>query len=151
MYFEFLSDKNVDSYLKYLGAALEQEPDMMWVESVDEEAIRARMLDPFYQNTKSILAIENGKVLGRIEYHFYGCLQDGFRMAYVDWVYVLKDFRCKGIATRLFEKFEEDCRKHEIDQYFLIRAANDAANRFYHGFRDVDLSDEPMLRKDIKA
>ena len=28
------------------------------------------------------LAMENDQVLGRIEYHFYGCMQDGYRMAY---------------------------------------------------------------------
>lgn len=43
---------------------------MMHVEAVDREGLRRRVKDPFYQNTTSILAMENDQVLGRIEYHF---------------------------------------------------------------------------------
>lgn len=46
------------------------EPEMMHVEAVDREGLRRRVKDPFYQNTISILAMENDQVLGRIEYHF---------------------------------------------------------------------------------
>ena len=48
------------------------EPEMMHVEAVDREGLRRRVKDPFYQNTTFILAMENDRVLGRIEYHFYG-------------------------------------------------------------------------------
>ena len=44
-------------------------------------------------------------------------------MAYVDWVYVLKAHRHKGIAQMLFAELEKDCKKHNIDQYYLIRAS----------------------------
>ena len=54
---------------------------MMHVEAVDREGLRRRVKDPFYQNTISILAMENDQVLGRIEYHFLrmyaGRLPDG--------------------------------------------------------------------------
>lgn len=43
---------------------------MMHVEAADREGLRRRVKDPFYQNTTSILAMENDQVLGRIEYHF---------------------------------------------------------------------------------
>lgn len=77
---------------------------MLLVEQVDEPGIKERIRDSFYQNTKSILAIDVDKVVGRIEYHFYGCLQDGYRMAYVDWVYVLPAYRYSGIAQQLFSR-----------------------------------------------
>lgn len=64
----------------------------MTADFLDESGIRERLRDPFDQHTKSIFAIEYGFVVGRIEYHFYGCMQDGYRMAYVDWVYVLRDY-----------------------------------------------------------
>ena len=48
------------------------EPEMMHVEAVDREGLRRRVIDLFYQNTTSILAMENDQVLGRTEYHFYG-------------------------------------------------------------------------------
>lgn len=151
MLYEFLSDTNIDRYISYLHKALEKEPDMLWIEQVDEAGIKARVTDPFYQNTKSILAMNGDDVVGRIEYHFYGCLQDGYRMAYVDWVYVLPTYRHKGIAQQLFKEFERDCANHSINQYYLIRATNLNADKFYHSFANAELDDEPVLRKNIEV
>ncbi len=147
MKYERLSAANVGQYIAYLKKALSEEPDMMWVEHIDETEIAARVNDPFYQNTPSILAFDGHDVVGRMEFHFYGCLQDGYRMAYVDWVYVLPEYRHKGIAQQLFKEFENECRANHIDQYFLIRATNADANKFYHSFENADLDDEPVLRK----
>ena len=60
-------------------------------------------------------------------------------MAYVDWVYVLKAYRHRGIAQMLFAEFEKDCLQNDIDQYYLIRAANE------------ELDDAPVLRKYLKV
>lgn len=149
MVYEFLSKANIDHYITYLHKALLEEPDLLWVELVDEAGIKTRVNDPFYQNTKSILALDGDDVVGRIEYHFYGCLQDGYRMAYVDWVYVLPAHRHKGIAQQLFKEFEKDCAANRINQYYLIRATNPGADRFYHSFDNTELDDEPMLRKTL--
>lgn len=149
MEFQVLGKDNVKQYIGYLKTAMAEEPEMMIAETVDEEGIMKRICDPFYSRTKSVLAIESGNVVGRIEYHFYGCMQDGYRMAYVDWVYVLPKYRHKGIAQGLFGEFEKDCRANGIDQYYLIRATNPDADRFYHSFEGAALSEMPLLRKDL--
>lgn len=120
MYFERLNEQNVEPYIAYLKLAMQQEPDMMTVDEIDEEGIRTRLRDSFYEKSASILAMENNQVAGRIEYHFYGCMQGGYRMAYVNWVYVLPEYRHSGVARKLFAEFEKDCEKHEIHQYYLI-------------------------------
>lgn len=150
MVFEILSQDNVEDYIAYLRIAMNEEPDMMTAEEVDEQGIKSRIRNPFFNRTTSILAKENGKVVGRIEYHFYGCMQDGYKMAYVDWVYVLKSYRHKGIAQMLFAEFEKDCVQKDIDQYYLVRATNENANRFYENFESVELSEVPFLRKYLK-
>lgn len=150
MQFERLNQENVEEYIAYLKIAMNEEPDNMVAEKIDEQGIKDRLSDPFFNRTTSILAKENGIVVGRIEYHFYGCIQDGCKMAYVDWVYVLKSHRHKGIAQMLFQEFESDCAQNNIDQYYLIRATNEEANRFYHNFKDVEISDTPFLRKYLK-
>ena len=150
MYFERLNEQNVEQYIAYLKLAMQQEPDMMTVDEIDEEGIRTRLRDSFYEKSTSILAMENNQVAGRIEYHFYGCIQDGYRMAYVNWVYVLPEYRHSGVARKLFAEFEKDCEKHEIHQYYLIRATNENADRFYKKFENVQLDEEPMLRKILK-
>ncbi len=139
--------KNVDKYIRYLQLAMVAEPDEMTIESVDSEQIKETLTDPFYQNCESILAIDNGEVVGRIEYHFYGCVQGGYRMAYVSWVYVLPQERHKGIAQKLFSLFEDECRKNRINQYRLIRSTNPNASRFYNSFKNVELVDYPVLNR----
>lgn len=123
----------------------------MTAEEIDEQGLKARIADPFFNRTVSILAKENGQVVGRIEYHFYGCMQDGYRMAYVDWVYVLKAYRHKGIAQMLFAELEKDCVRNQIDQYYLIRATNEEADRFYKYFEMAELSQVPVLRKYLEG
>ena len=147
MEFQILGPDNVKLYIEYLKSAMAKEPEMMTTEVLDEEGIMERIQDPFYLNTKSVLAIENGRVVGRIEYHFYGCMQDGYRMAYVDWVYVLPEYRHQGIAQKLFGELEKDCKARDINQYYLIRATNHDADSFYHGFEEASLSEVPLLRK----
>ncbi|MCM1536847.1 MAG: GNAT family N-acetyltransferase [bacterium] len=146
MTFEILNAQNVEDYLAYLKIAMSEEPEKMTAETVDEQGIRDRISDSFFNRTTSILAREDGNVVGRIEYHFYGCMQDGYRMAYVDWVYVLKSYRRRGIARRLFAELEKDCVKHHIDQYYLIRATNEEADRFYKKFEHAERSEAPILR-----
>lgn len=150
MLFERLNQSNAEEYIAYLKAAMKEEPDKMTAAAVDEQGIKNRISDPFFARTTSVLAKEDGKVVGRIEYHFYGCMQDGYRMAYVDWVYVLKAYRHRGIAQMLFAEFEKDCLQNNIDQYYLIRATNEEANRFYGNFERVELDDAPVLRKYLK-
>ena len=145
--FEKLNRETVDAYLHYLQIAMREEPHMMTAERVDEAGIRQRIDDPFYQKTTSILAIEDGAVIGRIEFHFYGCMQDGYRMAYVDWVYVLPAHRHRGVAQGLFRALEQECAAMGIDQYYLIRSERAEADRFYRAFEKAELSTTPLLRK----
>lgn len=70
-------------------------------------------------------------------------------MAYVDWVYVLPAYRHSGIAQQLFKEFERECVRNSINQYYLIRATNLNADKFYHSFENAELDDEPVLRKTI--
>ncbi|UTC62040.1 GNAT family N-acetyltransferase [Treponema sp. OMZ 787] len=149
MKIERLTENNVDLYLEYLKKAMSLEPNLMVAEYIDEIGIRNRVRDDFYMNTTSLLAIVDNSVVGRIEYHFYGCMQDGYRMAYVDWIYVLPEFRHQGIARQLFEEFEKDCIKNRINQFYLIRATNSNADKFYCSFESVSFSEAPLLRKDL--
>ena len=66
---------------------------------------------------------------------------------YVDWVYVLPEYRHQGIAQGLFGELEKDCKAKGINQYYLIRATNHDADRFYHAFAEASLSEVPLLRK----
>lgn len=148
--FEFLNSSNVGIYIDYLKTAFKEEPELICCDFIDEKGIRARILDEFYMNTKSILAIVDEKVVGRLEYHFYGCIQDGYKMCYVDWLYILRDYRKRGIATKLFLELENECEKKSINQYYLLCATNENADKFYSSFKDVEIKDFPVLRKYLR-
>ncbi len=148
--FTLLNNDTVDIYIEYLKLAILEEPEFMCIEKVEEDIIRSRIKGDYFNNSKSILAISDGKVIGRIEFHFYGCIQNGYKMAYVNWVYVLKKFRNKGVGHLLFNEFEKECVKNDINQYYLIRAENDYANKFYKNFDNVKFTSEPILRKILK-
>lgn len=149
--YQKLCKETADGYIAYLRNAMEEEPEKMTADTLDEKGIRLRIEDSFYQKTDSILAVLDGTVVGRIEYHFYGCIQDGCKMAYVDWVYVLPKCRHQGIAQGLFREFEKECLSSGINQYYLIRSENENASRFYSAFSDVSLTKEPLLRKQLPA
>ena len=146
---EKINKDNVEAYIEYLKEAFSVEPEMMVGEVFDPDGVRKRINDSFYQRTYSLLAFLNNKVVGRLEYHFYGCLQDGHRMCYVDWVYVLPKYRHQGVAQLLFQELEKDCKENHINQYYLIRATNELANSFYNKFSNATLDEEPLLRKEL--
>ena len=149
MVFEILSSENISEFIDYLKMAMIEEPDVLMSYEIDEEGIKSRISNSFF-NSINILARTDNKIVGRIEYHFYGCIQDGYKMAYVDWVYVLKSYRHQGIAQKLFKEFERDCIRNNIDEYFLICAENEEADKFYKHFENVELRNSPILRKNFK-
>lgn len=148
MFIEKLNQSNVEYYIEYLIEALETEPEMMTIDAVDEKEIRKHVSNG--TKSTSLLAIENNHVLGRLEYHFYDCIQDGYKMAYVNWLYVAKKYRHQGIAQALFHAFEEECKANGINEYFLIQAKNQNADHFYHSFEDAQTIHEKILRKIIQ-
>lgn len=149
MIYRKLNQDTIDIYIDYLKIAMREEPNVMMADTLDEEGIRKRITDLFFQRTTSILAVEDGAAIGRIEFHFYGCIQDGYKMAYVDWVYVLPQYRHRGVAQSLFREFEKECAALGINQYYLIRSKENEADRFYNAFSNASLTTEPILRKYI--
>lgn len=76
--------------------------------------------------------------------------QDGYRIAYLNRVYVLSDYRHKEIGQGLFKELEKDCRENDIYEYCLINAKNTETDKFYHSFDNVTLYEPPMLSKELK-
>lgn len=144
-----LSDENLSDYIDYLRMACALEPEMMMTDKVDERAIIEAVTAQTPNLCTSFLAYVDNRVVGRIEFHWYVCLQDGYKMAYVDWLYVLPSYRGHGIATQLIQAFEASCIEHQIDEYFLIQADNDRAEAFYCTLKHVRASQCVIVRKNL--
>ena len=100
--FEKLNKDNFNKYYDYLSLATALEPELMCTSDINKEELLERLDDELTKRSTSILAMCEDKVVGRIEYHFYSCFQDDYRICYVDWVYVLPENRNKGIAKKAF-------------------------------------------------
>ena len=143
--FEKLNKDNFNKYFDYLSLATRLELELMCSSDINKEELFKRLDDELTKRSTSILAIYEDKVVGRIEYHFYSCFQDGYRICYVDWVYVLPENRNKGIAKKLFDEMAKDCIKNNIDEFRLIRATNKDANDFYQSFKSAKICEIPFF------
>lgn len=143
--FEKLNKDNFNKYYDYLSLATRLEPELMCSPDINKEELLERLDDGLTKRSNSILAMCENKVVGRIEYHFYSCFQDGYRICYVDWVYVLPESRNKGIAKKLFDEMSKDCVKNNIDEFRLIRATNKDANDFYKSFKSAQICEMPFF------
>ena len=147
--FEKLNKDNFNKYYDYLSLATRLEPELMCSPDINKEELLDRLDDELTKRSNSILAICENKVVGRIEYHFYSCFQDGYRICYVDWVYVLPESRNKGIAKKLFDEMAKDCVKNNIDEFRLIRATNKNANDFYKSFKSAQICEMPFFTQNL--
>ncbi|MEB3429295.1 GNAT family N-acetyltransferase [Citroniella saccharovorans] len=143
--FEKLNKENFSKYYDYLSLATALEPEIMCSTDINKEELYERLDDELTKRSTSILAMYEDKVVGRVEYHFYSCFQDGYRICYVDWVYVLPENRNKGIAKNLFNEMTIDCVKHNIDEIRLIRSTNKNANDFYESFKSAKICELPFF------
>ena len=147
--FEKLNKDNFNKYFDYLSLATRLELELMCSSDINKEELFKRLDDELTKRSTSILAIDEDKVVGRIEYHFYSCFQDGYRICYVDWVYVLPENRNKGIAKKLFDEMAKDCIKNNIDEFRLIRATNKEANDFYKSFKTAKICEMPFFIQNL--
>lgn len=147
--FEKLNKDNFRKYFDYLLLASRLEPELMCSSDINKEELYERLDDELVKRSPSILALYEENVVGRIEYHFYSCFQDKYRICYVDWLYVLPENRHKGIAKQLFSEMTKDCDKHNIDEIRLIRATNKNANDFYDSFKSAKLCELPFFTKHL--
>ena len=147
--FEKLNKNNFNKYFDYLLLATKLEAELMCSSDMNKEELYKRLDDELTKRSTSILAMHEDKIVGRIEYHFYSCFQDGYRICYVDWVYVLPESRNKGIAKKLFDEMSKDCVKNNIDEFRLIRATNKNANDFYKSFKSAQICEMPFFIQNL--
>ena len=115
--------------------------------------IESALKNPAFSSAHCMMCVDdNGRALGCVDfatvasYSFGGNLQ-----AYVDWVYVLKEFRHQGIAQMLFSHMADYLKGMGVNEYFLLTAENSDAQKFYHGLEGAEISNREVLRKNISS
>ena len=77
---------------------------------------------------------DNDNIIGFINYDII------FDKAEIEYIYVVDEYKKKGIGTKLLNKMIEDLKENNVDSITLeVRSNNDKAIKFYkkNGFNEV--------------
>lgn len=95
-----------------------------------------------FDNSVSLLAYMDGKVVGRIDSTMLCSHFDGSTKAYLDWICVLKSYRHRGVAQGLMEGLLSELKGQGVDTLIGLIASNEEAQRFYRSLPDATIRDE---------
>ncbi len=120
-----------------------EENDWGW--QINEEYIRAvekSFENPSFENSISLLAYVDGKVVGRIDSTMIYSHFDGSVKAYLDWICVIKSYRHKGVAQALMERLQRELKQHGVDTLVGLIDSSEGAQHFYRSMKNAIIRDE---------
>ena len=118
--------------------------EAFWGWEIDEEYIRkvtASFDDQAFDQSVSLLAYVDGRIVGRIDSTMIASRFDGSKKAYLDWICVIKSSRHKGVAQRLLEELRKVLKEMGIDTLIALTASNEEAQAFYRKVPDSVMRD----------
>ena len=97
--------------------------------------------DPSFDDSISLLAYADSKVVGRIDSSMIKSRFDGSVKAYLDWICVLKSYRHNGVAQALMDSLRKMLKERNVDTMIALTASNEEAQRFYKAVPDSVMRD----------
>ena len=120
-----------------------EEPFYNWnIDEAYQKRVEATFDDPRFANAVSLLACENGKVVGRIDGSIIASRFDGSVNGYLDWISVVKSSRHAGIAQALLAELRCRMKQAGAIQLIALMASNEEAQRFYRAVEGASIHDE---------
>lgn len=95
-----------------------------------------------FNNSISLLAYADNKVVGRIDSSMIASHFDGSIKAYLDWICVIKSYRHYGVAQSLMNELRKQLKNKGVDTLVALIASNDEAQRFYRSLENAEIRDE---------
>lgn len=119
-----------------------EEEDWGWeIDQAYISAVEKSFDDRSFDDSISLLAYDDGAVVGRIDASLIASRFDGSKKAYLDWICVIKSSRHRGVAQRLLESLRQILKDRQIDTLIALTAANEEAQRFYKNVPDSMMRD----------
>ena len=87
--------------------------------------------DRSFDDSVSLLAYVDKKVVGRIDSSMITSHFDGSTKAYLDWICVIKSYRHNGVAQALLDALRKELKERNVDTMIALTASNGEAQRFY--------------------
>lgn len=104
-------------------------------------AVERSFEDKSFDDATSLLAYDDGAIVGRIDVSLIASHFDGSKKAYLDWICVIKSYRHQGVAQRLLESLLKILKDRHIDTLIALTAANEEAQRFYKSVPNSEMRD----------
>ncbi len=121
----------------------EEEPFYGWdIDEAYRRRVEASFDDPRFANAVSLLAREDGRVVGRIDGSILASRFDGTVNGYLDWICVVKSSRHAGTAQALLAELRRRMKLAGAGQLIALMAANEEAQRFYRAVERAAIHDE---------
>lgn len=113
------------------------------INSEYKESVKNSFDDVRFENSVSLLAYIDGKVVGRIDSSLICSHFDGTVKAYLDWICVLKSYRHGKIAQELLAELRKILKnEYKVDTLIALMARNYEAQKFYRSIENADVHDE---------
>ncbi len=116
-----------------------------WGWDITEEYIQnvtASFENPAFADSVSLLAYQDGKVVGRIDSSLIHSHFDGSRKAYLDWICVLKSCRHRKIAQELMQALRSELHRRGVDTLIGLIDEAEGAQHFYRALPGAVIRDE---------
>lgn len=144
---ERFTEGQIGAVLEFESELREQEPDTFFMDAGEgyRERLKKSFHDGRFDNAVSLLAWENGRVVGRIDASVITARSDaGCTAAYLDWICVLKEERHRGVAQLLLKELRSELKKRGVETLIAIMAHNPEAVSFYKAVENASIHDEAV-------
>ena len=115
-----------------------------WGWEIDEAylmAVKKSFQEASFQDSVSLLAYKDQRVVGRIDASMIRSHFDGSTKAYLDWICVVRNQRHQGIAQKLLEELKKRLKERGIDTLIALTSASQEAQNFYRAIPDSRMGD----------
>ncbi|MBD5114706.1 MAG: GNAT family N-acetyltransferase [Ruminococcaceae bacterium] len=113
------------------------------INSEYKESVKNSFDDVRFENSVSLLAYMDGKVVGRIDSSLICSHFDGTVKAYLDWICVLKSYRHRKVGQELLAELRKILKnEYKVDTLIALMARNYEAQKFYRSIENADVHDE---------
>ena len=109
------------------------------------ELLEKSFQDGRFANALSLLAYEDGRVVGRIDASLIAARSDAScGSAYLDWICVLKEERHRQVAQLLLKELRWELKNRGVETLIAIMAHNPESIRFYRAVENASIHDEAV-------
>lgn len=124
-----------------------QEPDTYFMDAGESYRylLEHSFEDDRFTNAVSLLACEDGRVIGRADAVILAARSDAScATAYLDWICVLKEERHRGVAQLLLRELRRELKGRGVETLIAIMAHNPESLRFYNEVENASIHDEAV-------